>query len=965
MQSPDARASSDAALALFADWLERRESGAAVEFEVLVREHPALADALRAQHANWLALAAAEQVSQALVRPAEADESDARTLTSRLATRVSNGDRYADHGEVARGGMGSIRRVFDRDFRRALAMKVALPTSGASEHGRPSAQVLARFLAEAQITGQLEHPGIVPVHELGLDSRGRLYFTMKFVEGRELRQIFQLVFDGVEDWNLTRALGVVLKVCEAVAYAHDKGVIHRDLKPANVMVGSFGEVYVMDWGLARELGAADPSGMQLASNDAASVRTERSDVRAHDAASGLLTIEGDVLGTPAYMPPEQARGEIEKLTPQSDVYSVGALLYHLLAREVPYVSNGERITHADVLARVVAGPPRALSEIDPNLPAELVAICEKAMARERSERYPNMLALAADLRAFVEGRVVRAYETGAWAEARKWILRNRALATAIAFAVLAVVAGAVSFALKAKEATDARDALSVKNEELERARAEADRNADVARATSADLLSLSAQKDLDDLVVRARSLWPPHPETIPAYEQWLADARELVDGREADPTRGSKKRPSLAEHRAKLADLRSTATVRATDSPAAPVDSAAPESVPLPEYADPEAAWWDRQLAKLIADIEALSDPETGLMGNTVAEPFGWGIARRLEFARQVAERSTNGATVRARWDETRAALRASALYGGWELAPQIGLVPLGADPTSGLFEFAHLATGAPPERRADGSLALDEESGLVFVLIPGGSFWMGAQRSDSSARNFDPQAEDDEAPVREVSLSPFFLSKYEMTQGQWLRVAARNPSVYKPPYPFSPTRLHPVEQVSWLDCVDVLGRVGLTLPTEAQWEFGARGGTSTCWWTGAERESLRGKVNLADQTAKRAGAAWGDINDWPDLEDGGIVHTEVGHYPPNAFGLHEVAGNLWELCLDGYDLAYYRTGPTVDPVAPWAQVDSRATRGGSFDYAAVSARSANRDRNSPELRSYGLGVRPARRVDP
>jgi formylglycine-generating enzyme required for sulfatase activity len=695
------------------------------------------------------------------------------------------------------------------------------------------------------------------------------------------------------------------------------------------------------------------------SSDDASVRTDRGDVRVHDAESGLLTVAGDVLGTPAYMPPEQARGEIDKLTPQSDVYSVGAMLYHLLARQVPYVRTGEKPTHGALLEHVVAGPPQALAEIDPDLPAELIAICETAMARDPRARYPNMLALADDLRAFVEGRVVRAYEAGAWAEARKWILRNRALATAIAIAVLAVAAGAVSFALKAEEATDARDALAVKNGELERARAEADHQAELARATSAELLSLSAQKDLDDLVARARELWPPHPETIPAYERWLAEARELVDGRPADPARGLKKRPSLAEHRAKLADLRTKAKAGDVNS------TSGADAARAPEYDDPEAAWWDRQLAKLIADIEALSDPERGLMSAALAEPFGWGIARRLEFARTVAERSVSGADARRRWAEASAAIRASPHYGGLELAPQLGLLPIGPDAESGLWEFAQLATGEPAERGADGKLVLDDETGLVLVLIPGGTFWMGAQATDPNGRNFDPQAEEDEGPVREVTLSPYFLSKYEMAQAQWTRIAARNPSVYQPPFKFAPTRLHPVEQVSWLDCVDVLGRVGLSLPSEAQWERGARGGTSTPWWTGADRESLRGKVNLADQTAKRAGAAWGDINDWPDLEDGGVVHTQGGSYPANGFGLHEVAGNLWELCLDGYDQDYYRRGAAVDPIAPASDAVPRVTRGGSFDYAATNARSANRDRNTPELRSYSLGVRPARRVDP
>ncbi|MCC6405959.1 MAG: SUMF1/EgtB/PvdO family nonheme iron enzyme [Planctomycetes bacterium] len=959
MHSPDARDPSDVALALFADWLERREAGAHVEFEALVREHPTLTDELRAHHANWQALVEAEQCSRALLGSRGGGPTAADALTSRLVTRASTSDRYTDQGEVARGGMGSIRRVFDRDFRRALAMKVALSSGRSGESNRPSPQILARFLAEAQITGQLDHPGIVPVHELGLDEGGRLFFTMKFVEGRDLRQIFQLVFEAREGWNVTRALGVVLKVCEAVAFAHEKGVIHRDLKPANIMVGSFGEVYVMDWGLARELGAADPAAMQAVPSDDAGVRTDRGDVRLQDAGSGLLTLEGDVLGTPAYMPPEQARGELEKLTPQSDVYSVGAMLYHLLARQVPYVPSGDKPTHEALLARVIAGPPRALSAIDRALPAELVAICEKAMAREPRARYPHMLALADDLRAFVEGRVVRAYEAGAWAEARKWILRNRALAASIATAVLAVIAGAVSFALKAEEATSARDALALKNQELERARADADRHAELARTTSAELLSLSAQKDLDDLVARARDLWPPHPDMIPAYEQWLAEARELVDGREADSTRGLKKRPSLAEHRAKLLALRAKSTASKSDA------TLGADGPSVPEYDDPEAAWWDRQLAKLIADVEVLSDPQSGLMGDALAEPFGWGIARRVEFARTIAERSVTGAEARRRWDDARAAIRTSPRYGGLELAPQLGLFPIGVDPASGLWEFAHLATGEPAVRRADGTLVLEEASGLVLVLIPGGSFWMGAQASDPNGRNFDPSAEADEEPVREVTLSPYFLSKYEMNQAQWTRVAARNPSVYKPPYSFSPTLLHPVEQVSWIDCVDVLGRVGLTLPSEAQWECGARGGTSTIWWTGAERESLRGKVNLADQTAKRAGAAWGDINDWPNLEDGGVVHTEGGRYSANAFGLHDVAGNLWELCLDGYDMSFYGRGAGVDPLASAAGADSRATRGGSFDYAAVYARSANRDRNSPELRSYSLGVRPARPLDP
>src|SRR5688572_23514901 len=175
-------------------------------------------------------------------------------LLARLAGHTGAAAKYRSKGEVARGGMGAILRIHDEILGRDLAMKVILVqdegSSSAAELSETRPEVLARFLEEAQVTGQLDHPGIVPVHEIGLDDQGRIYFTMRLVAGRVLSEIFLLVRTGEEGWNLTRAVGVLLKVCEATAYAHEKHVIHRDLKPANVMVGRFGEVYVMDWGLA-------------------------------------------------------------------------------------------------------------------------------------------------------------------------------------------------------------------------------------------------------------------------------------------------------------------------------------------------------------------------------------------------------------------------------------------------------------------------------------------------------------------------------------------------------------------------------------------------------------------------------------------------------------------------------------------------------------------------------------------
>jgi WD40 repeat protein/serine/threonine protein kinase len=354
-------------------------------------------------------------------------------------------ERFQLDGEIGRGGMGAVLRVRDLDLQRNLAMKVVLGQADARASGETppvDPQVLQRFLDEAQITGQLDHPGVVPVHELGVDDRGRVYFTMRLVKGDTADDVFTKAREGLDGWTETRALEVLLKVCDTMAFAHQKGVLHRDLKPSNVMVGKFGEVYVMDWGLAKVQGQPDHRDLRLRpeSSVVSKVRTDRSKAEA-DSGSPLLTMDGAVVGTPSYMALEQAEGRLEVLDARADVYAVGAMLYQLLTGWQPYVRPGARVSPYAVLAAVQAGPPVAVHKLRKDAPAELTAICEKAMARGLDDRYPDMRALSEDLRAFVERRVVGAYEAGAWAEAKKWLQRNRALAAALAAAVLALVVG--------------------------------------------------------------------------------------------------------------------------------------------------------------------------------------------------------------------------------------------------------------------------------------------------------------------------------------------------------------------------------------------------------------------------------------------------------------------------------------------------------------------------------------------
>jgi len=363
---------------LFAEHFARAclegESEGEVDFEPLFRSHPQLERELRHLHRGWQIVGgvlgggseagrapappppatptgAGELEADITVEDASADLS--AEIVARLSRRAGAFERYRLGDEVGRGGMGTVLRIWDQDLRRDLAMKV-LREPVRRKPGdllrAADARTLGRFLEEAQVTGQLDHPNIVPVHELGLDSRGRIYFTMKLVKGRTLSEVFDLVQAGEEGWTLPRALGVLLRVCDAMAYAHSKHVLHRDLKPANVMVGRFGEVFVMDWGLARvlERRETEEGGARAASG------ADRPPSRARPATiSPVHTMDGDVLGTPAYMSPEAAAGQVAQAGPHSDVYSLGAILYHLLSGAVPYFQPGPRPSGRAVLAMLL------------------------------------------------------------------------------------------------------------------------------------------------------------------------------------------------------------------------------------------------------------------------------------------------------------------------------------------------------------------------------------------------------------------------------------------------------------------------------------------------------------------------------------------------------------------------------------------------------------------------------------
>ncbi len=348
-------------------------------------------------------------------------------------------ERYELGDSIASGGMGEILLARDIELNRDVALKrmLFIPNEG---DGPEAVRYFERFLEEAQITAQLDHPSIVPIHSIGFDDKGRAYYTMRLVKGRELGEIFQLSQDGHPGWNQARIIGVLVKVCQAVAFAHSKGIAHRDLKPSNIMVGSLGEVYVMDWGLATAFESLRREALrQHQSAMGTGVQTIAIARELTDNPDRSQTRLGSIVGTPAYLAPELATGAERSVDPRGDVYALGAVLYELLAGHAPYMESGQATTAESVVDALRSDSPKPLPKGGVVSP-ELTAICEQAMARDRACRYSNCEELAEELQAYLDGRIVQAYESGTFARVKKWVLRNRVLTAAMLMTFFAVVA---------------------------------------------------------------------------------------------------------------------------------------------------------------------------------------------------------------------------------------------------------------------------------------------------------------------------------------------------------------------------------------------------------------------------------------------------------------------------------------------------------------------------------------------
>jgi eukaryotic-like serine/threonine-protein kinase len=292
------------------------------------------------------------------------------------------GTKYRIVKPLGRGGMATVYLALDWELNREVAVKVLdLPDR--------SAGLAARMYREAAIVAKLEHPGIVPIHDVGVLPDDRVFYVMKYVRGQRL--------DSYIHKTLPERLRVFQRICEAVAFAHSEGVIHRDLKPENIMVGAFGEVLVMDWGLAKLLRESEP---ETSGNGMAPLQP-----------AGKLssTDHGTILGTPSYMAPEQASGEIDKLNERTDVYSLGAILYFLLAGIAPAQDS------------TAIEPPR---KRNPKIGRSIEAVCLHAMAPKQEVRYPSAMDLSHDVARFLDDLPVSVYRENLYEKSVRWISRN-------------------------------------------------------------------------------------------------------------------------------------------------------------------------------------------------------------------------------------------------------------------------------------------------------------------------------------------------------------------------------------------------------------------------------------------------------------------------------------------------------------------------------------------------------------
>lgn len=750
------------------------------------------------------------------------------------------------------GGMGVVYLAEQNHPRRLVAVKVLNRAPG-----KPS--TAERFRREIDILARLKHPGIAEIYDAGGhgDSDGPNWYSMEYIEGLTLGEYFRS-----RERSPEAIARVVHEIAAIVAYAHRFGILHRDLKPENILIDAEGCPHVLDFGVARLI--------------------ERDSVP-----FGPNTVSGTVVGTLEYMSPEQARGG--QLDFRSDVFSLGAILYELLAGRQPYESAEPGIEA--YLRAKTSTEAEPLAKHAPDLAGDLAIVVQKAVARDPVERYLDMSEFADDLGRWLRHRPVAARPPSLWRRARKWLRRNRVLGVTL-LAVFGLLSTALVYV----------DSL----------RRKAERAQEESRLAIDDVVRFSNGFRIDELIKRGDELWPAGPEQLEALEDLLVEGRRVAGrlGEEAGRLEQRSRERSQGRLQARYAGI---------------LDG-----------------------GFMLSMQEALVRRLEQLVVSTIPE-----LERRLRWARWSA---SSVARYRPIWARVTREIERAPAYRGMRIEPRPGLIPLGADPHSGMHEFAfYLPDSVVPRRDpSSGELILAERACPVFVLLPGGPTGIGSQDRDPRNDYFVEGRFDHWLPVTEVVLDPFWISKYEITQHQWLMTLGSNPSYWSPGKVVEGRTIqlrNPVGALSWIDAAEFTRRLGLVLPTEAQWEYAARGGSKTAFWWGPSPEEMWLRANLLRKS--------------PGIDDGYRVHAPVGTLAPNPFGLHEVLGNMEEPCLDAYKVRPWVHGlRTGDGLVLAGGDGGRSVRGGGYDTTFAMQVPYRYDVQQDAARRT-LGVRPVLPLTP
>ncbi|MEZ5964501.1 MAG: bifunctional serine/threonine-protein kinase/formylglycine-generating enzyme family protein [Planctomycetota bacterium] len=806
--------------------------------------------------------------------------------------------------ELGRGGQGIVYLADDTRLARQVALKVL-----ARDVAALSGPSLLRLQREAEAVARLDHPGIATIYETGR-SDGVAWIAMRHVPGGSVQQrIARRVADGLgppqRPAEITAVVRLVERAARALAAAHLAGIQHRDIKPANLLLADDGQPVLVDFGLAAVERGSTPT----------------------------ITLPGAVFGTLVYAAPERLAGAETDV--RADVYSLGVVLFELLALRRPFAADV--MTHE--LKEIAEGATPDVRRWNPAVSSDLAVVVATALAREPSDRYASAAAFADDLARVLANETIAARPASAALRLRRWTQRNPALARSLAALALVLVAGLAATTWAWRSA---------------------------ARAL-ADVRRLADLKQARELIERAAELWPARPERLLAMRAWHDELEVLrarlpahrrrqaelaLAGRQRSPASA----PALQRMEPGATAERWPAGRQGSPANAPPLQRMEPGSTAesWPAGDGQATAWESEQLSVLLAEHTRLDALRTG-------------VEQRMATAADLERRTL--AEPRAAWDAAVARIAAHPLYGGLHLTPQLGLVPLGPDPASGLEEFGHVLSGTLPRRNpANGALELDDDSGLVLVLVPGGRSVLGADATlpgDGRPANLDPETPPEQSPSYVVDLAPYFLSRCEMTQAQWLRHTGDNPSTYRVGAHLTKidSLLHPVELVSWNDCDRVLRELDLCIPSEAQWEHAYRAGTHAPYPYGTDAHSLAGHENLADVTARERGTNHRlRFIDW--LDDGWFVHAPVGSFAANAWGFHDMGGNVKEWCDDSWE-DYGAAAPRAGDGRRRGQFDQyRIVRGGSFSSYIDDARAAARAGVERGASGPEAGVRPARRIE-